>query len=66
VNVFLVMVLDLSACSRFLTKDFVDTDVLVGGTNFSFVFDFSKIFWYLGFLTDVRIVGQTDLWWLVG
>ncbi len=65
-NVLLVMVLNLGVCSRFLTKDFVDTNILICGSNFSFVVGFSKSFVNSGSLTDVRIVGRSDLWWLVG
>ncbi len=65
-NVLLVMVLNLDVCSRLLTKDSVDTDVWIVSSNFSFVFDFLKSFLYSGLLTDVMIVGWTDLWWLVG
>jgi hypothetical protein len=53
------MVLNLGVyCSRFLTNDFVDTDVLVGGTNFSIVVDFSKSFLYSGLLTDLKVDGE--------
>ncbi len=31
--ILLVMVLNLGVCSRFLTKDFVDMDVLICGLN---------------------------------
>ncbi len=65
-SVLLVMVLNLGVCSRLLTKDFVATNVLHCGLNFSFIDCFSNSFVYLGSLMDVRIVEQTDLWWLVG
>ena len=55
----MVMVLNLGVCSRFLTNDFVATDV-------TGVVVVSKSFVYLGSLAGVIIVGQTDLWWLVG
>ncbi len=62
----MVMVLNLDVRSRFLTKDFVDTNVLICGLNFSVVVVFLKSFVYSGSFTDVRIVGWADLWWLVG
>ncbi len=65
-TVLLVMVLNLGVRSRFLTNDFVNTNVLICGSKFSFVVGFSKSVVYLGLMMDVRNVGQTDLWWLVG
>ncbi len=65
-SVLLVMVLNLGVCIIFLTKDFVDINVLIFGLNFSFLADFLKSFLYSGSLIDVRIVEQRDLWWLVG
>jgi hypothetical protein len=57
----MVMVLNLGCVySRFLTKDFVDTDVLIFGPNFTGVVVFLKSFVYSGPLTGVRIVGRTD------
>jgi hypothetical protein len=62
----MVMVLNHDVCSRFLTKDFMDTDVLICGSKFSGFVVFLKSSMYSGSLMGVRIVGQTDLWWLVG
>jgi hypothetical protein len=55
----MVMVLNLGVCSRFLTNDFVNTNV----TGVVVVL---KSFAYSGSLAGVSIVGWTDLWWLVG
>ena len=65
-TVLMVMVLNLGVFSRFLTNNFMDTNVLICGSKFSFVVGFSKSVVYLGLMMDVRNVGQTDLWWLVG
>jgi hypothetical protein len=46
---------------RVLTKEFVATDVLVGGTGIFVVGDVTKSFLYSGSLTAVKIVGRTDL-----
>jgi hypothetical protein len=62
----MVMVLNLGVCSRFLTNDFMDTNVLVCGSNVTGVVDVSKSFVYTISLAGVSMVGQTDLWWLVG
>ncbi len=65
-NVLLVIILNLGVCSRFLTKDFVDMGGLICGSKYSVVVVFLKSFVYSGSLMDVKIVGRTDLWWLVG
>ncbi len=66
VTVLVVMVLNLGVCSRFLTNNFVDTNFLIYGLDVTGVVVVSKSFMYSGSLTDVSIVGWTDLWWLVG
>jgi hypothetical protein len=65
-TVLMVLVLNLGVWSRFLTHDFVDTNVLICGLNVIGVVVVSKRFVYSGLLAGVSIVGQTDLWWLVG
>ncbi len=65
-TVLMVMVLNLGVCSRFLTNNFVDTNVLICGSNVTGVVVVSKSFVYLGSLAGVSIVGRTDLWWMVG
>jgi hypothetical protein len=62
----MVMVLNLGVWSRFLTNNFVDSNVLICGPNVTGVVVVSKSFVYLGSLAGVSIVGWTDLWWLVG
>ncbi len=62
----MAMVLNLGVCSRFLTNNFVDTNVLICGLNVTGVVVVLKSFVYLGLLTGVSMGGGTDLWWLVG
>ncbi len=62
----MVMVLNLGVCSRFLINNFMDTNILICGSNVTGVVVVSKSFVYLGSLVGVSIVGQTDLWWPVG
>ena len=62
VTVLMVMVLNLSVCSRFLTNNFMDTNVLIFGLNVTGVVVVSKSFVYSGLLMGVSIVSQTDLW----
>jgi hypothetical protein len=62
----MVLVLNLGVLSRFLTNNFVDTNVLICGLNIIGVVVVSKSFVYSGLLAGVNIVGRTDLWWLVG
>ncbi len=62
----MVLVLNLVVWSRFLTDNFVDTNVLICGSNVTGAVVVSKIFVYSGSLAGVSIVRQTDLWWLVG
>ncbi len=65
VTVLMVMVLNLDVCSRFLTKNFTVTNVLICGLNASGVVVVLKNFVYLGWMMGVSIVGRIDLWWLV-
>ncbi len=58
VTVLMVMVLNLSVCSRFLTNNFMDTNVLIFGLNVTGVVVVSKSFVYSESLTGVSIVGQ--------
>jgi hypothetical protein len=60
----MVLVLNLGIWRRFLTNDYVDTDVLICGSNVTGVVVVLKSFVYLGLLAGVSIVGRTDLWWL--
>ncbi len=62
----MVMVLNLCVCSRFLTNDFVDANVLIQGSHVPGFVDVSKSLVYSGLLAGVSMVGQTDLWLLVG
>ncbi len=62
----MVLVLNLGVWSRFLTNNFVDTNVLICGSNVIGGVVVMKSFVYLGLLAGVSIVGWTDLWWLVG
>ncbi len=62
----MVMVLNFGVCIRFLTNDFVDTNVLICCLNVTDVAVILKSFVYLGSLAGVSIVRRTDLWWLVG
>ncbi len=62
----MVMAVNLCVCSRFLTNNFVDTDDLICGSNVTGIVDVSKSFVNLGSLAGVSMVGETDLWWLVG
>jgi hypothetical protein len=62
----MVMVLHLGVCSRFLTNNFMDTNVFICGSSVTDVFVVSKSFVYSGLLAGVNIVWRTDLWWLVG
>ncbi len=62
----MVVVLNLGVCRRFLTNNFVDTNVLICGLNVTGVVVVSKNFVYLGLLVVVSIVGWTGLCWLVG
>jgi hypothetical protein len=57
----MVMVLNLGVCSRFLTNNFMNTNVLICGSNVTGVVVVMKSFVYLGLLTGVSIVGRTDL-----
>ena len=66
VTVLMVLVLNLGVWRRFLTNNFVDTNVLIFGSNVIGVVVVSKSFVYSGLLGGVSNVGQTDLWWLVG
>jgi hypothetical protein len=66
VTVLMVLVLNLGVWRRFLTNNFVDTNVLIFGSNVIGVVVVSKSFAYLGSLAGVSIAGWTDLWWLVG
>jgi hypothetical protein len=62
----MVMALNLGVCStRFLTNDFVDTNVLICCSNNTGVVVVSKSFVYSELLVGISIVGRTDLWWLV-
>ncbi len=59
----MVMVLNLGVCSKFLTNNFVDTNVLIRGSNVTGVAVFSKSVVYSGSLVGgVSIVGQSNLW----
>jgi hypothetical protein len=62
----MVMVLNLGVSSRFLTNNFVDTNVLSSGLNVTGLVDVSKSFVYLESLAGVSMVGRINLWWLVG
>jgi hypothetical protein len=62
----MVLVLNLGVWSRFLTNNVVDTNVLVCGLNVIGVVVVLKSFVYFVSLAGVSIVGQMDLWWLVG
>jgi hypothetical protein len=66
VTVLIVLVLNLGVWSRFLTNNFVDTNVLICGSNVIGVVEVLKSLMYLGLLAGVSIVGRMDLWWLVG
>jgi hypothetical protein len=44
VTVLMVIVLNFGVCSRFMTKDFVDANVLICGSNFYVVVVFLKSF----------------------
>ena len=50
-TVLMVMVLNLGVCSRFLTNNFMVTNVLICGLNDTGVVVVSKSFVYLGSLT---------------
>ncbi len=65
VSVLMVTVLNLGVCSSFLTSNFVDTNVLICGSNVTGFVDVLKSVVYSGSLVGVSMVGQTDLWWLV-
>jgi hypothetical protein len=54
----MVMVLNLGVCSRFLTKDVVDIDVLICGSNFPGSVVFSKDFVYSGTLWVLGLLGK--------
>ena len=62
----MVVVLNLGVWSRFLTNNYVDTNVLICGSNVTGVVVVSKSSVYLESLAGVSIVGRTDLWWLLG
>ncbi len=65
-TVLIVMVLNRGVCSRFLTNNFEDTNVSICGSHVTDFVDATKSFVYSRSLAGVSIVGQTDLWWLVG
>ncbi len=60
-TLLIVLVLSLGFWSRFLTNNFVDTDVLICGSNVTGVVVVSKSFLYSRSLAGVSIVGRTDL-----
>ncbi len=62
----MIVVLNLGVCSRFLTNDFIDTNVLICCSNVTGVVVVLKSFVYSRLLVGVIIVGRADLWWLVG
>ncbi len=57
----MVLVLNLGVWSRFLKNDFVDTNVLIGGSKVIGVVVVLKSFVYSGSLAGFSIVGWTDL-----